>query len=88
MKLTPRMFSHLVKRHKGEQERQELLVGILASNVVNFAMAAPKEPASPVDFMPSQFGKKRQQREQTPEEVEAFIRLALEPFATVVPAAS
>lgn len=58
MRLTPRMFAVLRKRREAEHQRQEFLVGILASNIVNFSMAHPKEPVSPADFMPSQIGKR------------------------------
>jgi hypothetical protein len=80
MKMTPRMLSYLSKRHSQEHERQELLFGILAANIVNFAMVAPKEPTCPADFMPSQFGRKRVEREPTPEEIEQNIRAQFAAF--------
>lgn len=53
MRLTPRQFSLFRKRRDAEHQRQELLFGIVAANIVNFSMARPKEPACPADFMPS-----------------------------------
>lgn len=69
--MTPRAYSQLIKRHTAEHERQEMLVGILAANIVNFSPAHPRKPARIADFMPSRWG-----REESDEE--AAIRLMQE----------
>jgi hypothetical protein len=59
--LTPRQFDALLKRHREQIEHAELLVGIIASVVVNFSLGAPKTGTEPADYMPSQWRKKVQQ---------------------------
>jgi len=51
-RLTPRQLGALTKRHRQAQERQDLLVGLLASVVCNFSYYAPQEPKAAVDFVP------------------------------------
>jgi hypothetical protein len=46
-----------VKRRERETLQQEFLLGQLTAIVANFSMCRPKEPFSPRDFMPSEFGK-------------------------------
>lgn len=46
-------------RHQEQRRYEELLTGIVASTICNFSMGAPKKPASPADFMPSEAGKKK-----------------------------
>ena len=58
MSLTLRQLVALRKRHAMEHERQELLVGIVASNVVNYSMHKIEKPTSPADFMPSHVGRR------------------------------
>ena len=55
--LTPYQFEGLLDRHKQRMEREELLMGIVASTVANTGFARPEEPVAPKDFMPSQLGK-------------------------------
>jgi hypothetical protein len=55
--LTPRQFDALVKRRERDAQEQEFLTAQLTAAVVNFSMCHPKEPVSPRDFMPSEFGK-------------------------------
>lgn len=59
--MTPRQLSALLKRHKREQERQEFLFAQVIANTVNFSMCRPKQPTTPKQFMPSQWGKKESQ---------------------------
>lgn len=61
---TPRMLQYLLRRHENEHKRNELLFAINTAATVNYSMGAPKAPASPMDFMPSYFGKIREQSEE------------------------
>jgi len=44
----------LVDEHHARLEHQELLVGIVAAEIRNSGMRAPRKAAVPADFMPSQ----------------------------------
>jgi hypothetical protein len=48
--LTPREFDAFYRRHAQARERDELLVGILASVITNSGFYRPKNPAQPSDF--------------------------------------
>jgi hypothetical protein len=52
----------LLDRHKEQMQYVELLNGILAATICNFSMGAPKQPATPSDFMPSAPAKEKKQR--------------------------
>ena len=64
----------LERRLEQEHARQELLVGIITSHVVNFSMNPPKDGASPEDFMPSIL-RKRQRGGETLEDDEIAARI-------------
>lgn len=49
--MTPRQFAALQQARIVQMQREELLIGIVASTVQNFSMGASKKPASPQDFM-------------------------------------
>jgi hypothetical protein len=49
--MTPRMLQALCRRDLIAMQRNELLVGILASTVANFGFARPDQPLKPEDFM-------------------------------------
>lgn len=49
--MTPRMFEALRKLRLEEIQRQELMMGVVASTMANFSMAAPKKPIEPKAFM-------------------------------------
>lgn len=49
--MTPRQFKALQDVKLERWQREELLVGILASTVENFSMCAPKKPVTPEAFM-------------------------------------
>jgi hypothetical protein len=49
--LTPRQFHALLHRHKQRLERDNYLVGMVASVTANFSMAHPDPPLSASDFM-------------------------------------
>ena len=49
--MTPRLFDALRKRIERRHQREEVLVGILASTIGNFSMGAPKTPFKPEDFV-------------------------------------
>lgn len=53
--MTPRHLYALRKRQIQRFQREELLMGILASTSANFSMHAPKKPLSPEDFMLHKF---------------------------------
>lgn len=50
--LTGRQLSALSRRRRQHDDREQILVGILASTTANFSMCHPKEPLTPADFMP------------------------------------
>lgn len=62
--MTGRQLSALTRRHKHSQDREQLLVGLLASVTANYSMCHPKEPLTPADFMP-----KKKERERTEQEI-------------------
>jgi hypothetical protein len=49
--MTPRQFRALQDLRLEQMQREELLVGIIASTVETFSYFAPKKPQSPKDFM-------------------------------------
>ena len=49
--MTPRMLQALRKRMLKNLQREELLVGILASTSANFSFCRPDRPLSPESFM-------------------------------------
>lgn len=67
--MTPRQLSALTDRRSQRQEREELLVGLLASVTANYSMAAPNPPLSAADFIP---GRKRPAYEPETDEDLAF----------------
>jgi hypothetical protein len=48
--LTPGELDAFYRRYVQAREREDLLVGILASAVVNFSFCAPKRQVGPEDF--------------------------------------
>jgi hypothetical protein len=51
LEMTPRMLHALRKRQIEQMQREELLVGILASTTANFSFCAPEKPLHPEIFM-------------------------------------
>lgn len=49
--MTPRQFAALRIRHIQKMQREELLVGIMASTSANFSFCRPDRPISPESFM-------------------------------------
>jgi hypothetical protein len=49
--MTPRQFAALRIRQMQKMQREELLVGILASSTVNSGFCRPDKPVSPESFM-------------------------------------
>ncbi len=49
--MTPRQFHALRKRELAHMRREEMLCGIVAATVANFAFSPPKPPLSPEAFM-------------------------------------
>lgn len=49
--MTPRQISSLQKLRLEQLQREEFMVGMIVSHVVNFSMGAPKKPAKATDFM-------------------------------------
>jgi len=74
--MTGRQLSALTRRHKHAQDRQQWLVGLLASVTANFSMSRPKEPLTPDDFMPS-----RHRAPETDEEIAERLNAGLSLFA-------
>jgi hypothetical protein len=60
--LTPRQFAALLARKREQLEYHELLMGVLAATIANYSFGAPKKPRIPADFMPSQLGKRREEK--------------------------
>jgi len=57
--LTPRQFDALVKRRRSSLEASEFMTAQLISALYNTGFKTPEKPTSPLDFMPSQWAKKR-----------------------------
>lgn len=53
--MTPRQFSALQKLRLEQMQREEWMVGVLASTVENFAACHPQKPVSPEAFMIHKF---------------------------------
>jgi hypothetical protein len=51
LEMTPRQVHALLKRQVKSWQREELLVGILASTTANFSFCRPDEPILAEDFM-------------------------------------
>jgi hypothetical protein len=51
LEMTPRMLYALRKRQIEQLQREELLVGILASTSANFSFCRPEKPLTPELFM-------------------------------------
>jgi hypothetical protein len=51
LEMTPRMLHALRKRQLEQLQREELLVGIIASTSANFSFCKPEDPLSPELFM-------------------------------------
>jgi hypothetical protein len=49
--MSPRQLGLLTDRFERRQQREELLVGLLASVTANYSFCAPKEPLSATDFV-------------------------------------
>jgi hypothetical protein len=80
--MTPRQLSAFAERLDRRQEREELLVGLLASVTANFSFCAPREPLCAADFVP---GRKRSKPpELSEEEIAVQIDSILRPRAIVV----
>jgi hypothetical protein len=88
LSLTPREFFVLVHQHRMRIEHDELLTGILAAQIANWSIGAPKKPRVPSQYMPSrlvQGRRPRQQRErrerinrkQIADDVRAFFERAM-----------
>jgi hypothetical protein len=51
LEMTPRQLYALRKRQMEHMQREELLVGILASTSANFSFCRPETPLTPESFM-------------------------------------
>jgi hypothetical protein len=51
LEMTPRQLFALRKRQVERMQREELLVGILASTSANFSFCRPEKPLTPESFM-------------------------------------
>lgn len=84
-RVTLRQFYALMKRHSFRQQREQLLVGLLASVTANYSMNGPKEPLCAADFVP---GLKRPKTpELSDEEIAEQINAVFMPMAITAPAA-
>lgn len=59
---TPRQFHLLLDQHRERMEHQELLAGIIASEVANRSQRHPEKWVVPFDFMPSKSHKEVKRR--------------------------
>lgn len=62
IEMTPRQLHALSQARESEMQREELLVGILASTVANFSDRAPRRPLAPAAFMIHRFEEPEQTR--------------------------
>jgi hypothetical protein len=56
--LTPRQYYMLVDTFRKSVEHSELLGGIIAANIANWSMYAPKTAMKPADYMPSKIAER------------------------------
>ncbi len=49
--MSPRQLGHLTSRFERRQQREELLIGLLASATANYSMYPPEPPVSAADFV-------------------------------------
>lgn len=78
---TPRQLDALIRRFERSEHHAEFLSAQNAACTVNFSMAAPKKPAQPRDFMPSEWAKnppverkpKRRKRQAIATEIRATM---------------
>ena len=72
-RLTPRQLNHLVRRKREtaeyRQDHLELMTGIIASTIANYAGKVGKGPLAPSDFMPGLRAKQRKREREMPKEV-------------------
>lgn len=74
LEMTPRML-HALRKHQIEQlQREELLVGIIASTSANFSFCKPEHPLSPELFMLHPFPQQPPPPPMTGEEIMAAFR--------------
>lgn len=49
--MAPCQLFELRRMHRFEKDRQEYLVGIIASSIINYGFKTVRKPARPADFM-------------------------------------
>jgi hypothetical protein len=79
--MSPRQLGQLTSRFERRQQREELLIGLLASVTANYSFCAPKEPLSAADFV---FTGKGAEEDLSDEEIAEVINAKL--MAVAVPA--
>jgi hypothetical protein len=77
--MTLREIGLLTDRYERRQQREDLLVGILAAATANWGFHAPKESLQPWDFVPSL--KPPKAPEQSDEEIAEHVNAVLLPYA-------
>ena len=82
--LTPRQFSALLHRHKAHLDRDNYLVGIVASVTANFSMAHPTTPLSASDFMLNRKVKEVTDDEVAEEFAAKFALIAVRPGVPIL----
>jgi hypothetical protein len=84
--MSSRQFGALSSRFERRQQREDLLVGIMASATANFGFYAPKDTMlQPWDFVRSL--KPPPEPEQSDEDIAAQINAILMPRAVLAPTA-
>lgn len=81
------MFDRIAARKLIEQQREDLLFGILNATVANYSFCAPEKPRRPIDFMinPPKVEKRELTREEAAERVRAkLMRLFGSPEQTTI----
>jgi hypothetical protein len=84
-RLSLRQLGALSDRFERQQQREDLLVGLLAATTANYSYYAPKEPLSALDFIPERNRPKLSEEEEQ-QAIAARIDAAL--GAVAIPAAA
>jgi hypothetical protein len=75
------MIHALQKRRLEQMQREEILVGIVASTTANFSMGAPKRPLRAEDFMLHPIKNTIESKAVTAEEIRAVFAHFKQPEA-------
>ena len=71
--MTPRMIHALRKQRLEQMQREELMIGIIASTTANFSISAPKQPIRAEAFMLHPIQHKIEPKQVTGDDIRAAL---------------